>query len=141
MALEKRDSNAYPARRDNQGDESLGFLERTAPGLQAKPRMVGQGRVAAGSPWFRGHFPDDPILPGIAQIDMVLSLLTRHLDRPVRLAALTRIKFKKIVRPGETLDIEASAGNKENVYTFRILRDGEEVCIGMITLAPLCNHE
>jgi 3-hydroxymyristoyl/3-hydroxydecanoyl-(acyl carrier protein) dehydratase len=92
--------------------------------------------VRKDSPWFCGHFPGDPILPGIAQIELVLTLLENHFRRPVRLRRLGRVKFKKIVRPGETLDIQAGAGNKENVYCFRIVSAGEEVCAGMITLAP-----
>jgi 3-hydroxymyristoyl/3-hydroxydecanoyl-(acyl carrier protein) dehydratase len=111
--------------------------EKSSAPMDGDARMTTRARVAATSPWFRGHFPGDPILPGIAQLDLVCDLLSRHLGQPARLAALTRIKFKKIVRPGETLDIEARAGNKENVFTFRISRDGEEVCLGTITLAPL----
>ena len=95
-----------------------------------------QIEVRQDSAWFCGHFPGDPILPGIAEIEMVLVLLEKHFGQPVRLRRLGRIKFKKIVRPGETLDIQAGAGNKENVYGFRIVSAGEEVCAGMITLAP-----
>jgi 3-hydroxymyristoyl/3-hydroxydecanoyl-(acyl carrier protein) dehydratase len=48
----------------------------------------------------------------------------------------TRIKFKKIVRPGDILDIHAMAGKIENQYAFRITSTNEDVCSGRLVLAP-----
>jgi len=88
------------------------------------------------SGWFDGHFPDDPIFPGIAQLEMVCDLISAEQGIPLRLLRLSRVKFKKIIRPGETLDIHAACGNKENSYTFTIMSEGQEACSGMIFLQP-----
>ncbi|MBW6520362.1 MAG: hypothetical protein K0A99_05010 [Desulfoarculaceae bacterium] len=88
------------------------------------------------SPWFSGHFPGDPILPGIAQLQMVTDIVAKALVMDMHLIDLTRIKFKKLVRPGEILDISILAGNKENTYSFRISSRQEDVCSGILTLAP-----
>jgi len=97
-----------------------------------------EGRVCVGddSPWFNGHFPDDPIFPGIAQIQLVLDLIADELQVPLQLIRLSRVKFKKIIRPGEILDMHATCGNKENLYTFTIMSEGQEACSGMILLQP-----
>ena len=97
-----------------------------------------EGRVCVGddSPWFNGHFPDDPIFPGIAQIQLVLDLIADELQEPLQLIRLSRVKFKKIVRPGEILDIHAAPGNKENLFTFTIQSGNKDVCSGMISLEP-----
>lgn len=82
------------------------------------------------SPWFSGHFPDDPILPGIAQLEMVADLIAASSENNLRMTGLSRIKFRKIVRPGELLDIHAAPGNKKDQYAFRITSSNEEVCSG-----------
>lgn len=88
------------------------------------------------SPWFSGHFPDNPILPGIAQLNMVTETIAKVLEKDVVLQSLARIKFKKIIRPGDVLDIHAIAGKKENHYSFKIASEHNEVCSGRLVLAP-----
>lgn len=84
------------------------------------------------SPWFSGHFPGDPILPGIGLLDMVADCITSAGEEPLVMAGLSRIKFRKIVRPGEQLDILATSGNKRDQYTFRITSGGQDVCSGVM---------
>jgi len=90
----------------------------------------------AASPWFAGHFPEDPILPGIAQVNMVTETIARVLKKNLSLQSVARIKFKKLVRPGDILDIHAMAGKKENHYSFSITSMEENVCSGRLVLAP-----
>jgi len=95
------------------------------------------GRISAvvevppDSPWFRGHFPGEPILPGMALIAMVHEIVCRARggDRPVQ--ALRRVRFKQIVRPGDKLEITVSfePGDKEK-NTFHIVSAGEVVSSG-----------
>ncbi len=99
--------------------------------------IVERVRIEADSPWFAGHFPGNPILPGIAQLHMIARLIMRSQDGAFALARLSRVKFKNIVRPGEYLDIRVTAGNKDNLYSFTITRDEKEVCSGMLLLKPL----
>lgn len=104
--------------------------------LDTDNAVVAQVTTDQQSPWFAGHFPDDPILPGIAQIDMVTETIGKVLHREVTLQSITRIKFKKIIRPGDILDIHAQAGKKENHYSFRITSKEQEVCSGRLVLTP-----
>lgn len=87
------------------------------------------------SPWFFGHFPGDPILPGIAQLEMIADLIAASREDKPCMTGLSRVKFKKIVRPGELLDIHAACGNKKDYYAFRISSGDEEVCSGMMRFA------
>lgn len=85
------------------------------------------------SPWFSGHFPDTPILPGIAQLKMVADVIARAQQRPFWISRLNRVKFKRIVKPGERLDIQVTGTG--NQYSFRITHNTEDVCLGMMSLA------
>ncbi|MFV0436055.1 MAG: hypothetical protein ACK5PS_01480 [Desulfopila sp.] len=88
------------------------------------------------SPWFTGHFPGDAILPGIAQLQMVVEAVGRMRQEALRLRQLNRIKFKKIVRPGACLDIHATATGTTDVYSFTIVSETQEVCTGTMLLTP-----
>jgi len=54
---------------------------------------------------FDGHFPDNPMLPGIAQI--IAATLTVHPEGPSRMRQIKRAKFVSIIRPRETMTVEA----------------------------------
>jgi 3-hydroxyacyl-[acyl-carrier-protein] dehydratase len=98
--------------------------------------VVAQVSTDALSPWFAGHFPGDPILPGIAQLHMVTECIAQVVQQKLVLQNLARVKFKKLIRPGDVLDIHAAAGKKENNYTFSIQHNNQQVCSGKLVLAP-----
>lgn len=89
----------------------------------------------AKSPWFSGHFPGDPILPGIALLKMVADTIAAGGEADLRMTGLRRVKFRKIVRPGEPLDLYAVPGKERGQYAFRISSGADEVCSGLMLLA------
>ncbi len=82
------------------------------------------------SPWFLGHFPDDPILPGIAQLKMVADLVTGSDGENLRMAGVSRVKFRKTVRPRDRLDIRVTCEEKGLRYRFSVRCGQEDVCSG-----------
>ena len=61
--------------------------------------------VPADSPLFAGHFPGKPILPGVAQIQILTEQLSRSLDRKVCCRRLEAVRFRKPVLPNTTVEI------------------------------------
>ena len=82
------------------------------------------------SSWFSGHFPNNPILPGIAQLKMVADLITRPERGNLSMMGLSRVKFRKLVKPGDRLDIQIERGDREGQYMFKITSGNEDVCSG-----------
>jgi 3-hydroxyacyl-[acyl-carrier-protein] dehydratase len=79
-------------------------------------RVVGIKNVTLNEPFFIGHFPDFPVMPGVliveamAQVAGVLVLKNipdRH-RKLVLLAAIENARFRKPVVPGDTLRLEMS---------------------------------
>ncbi len=93
-------------------------------------KIVASVTIAADSPWFSGHFPDDPILPGIAQLKMVADLIAESRQGSRCMTGLSRVKFRKIVRPEEELDINVTCGKKADQYNFKITSGSDDVCSG-----------
>ncbi|MEW6666884.1 MAG: hypothetical protein AB1512_16905 [Thermodesulfobacteriota bacterium] len=91
-------------------------------------------RVPANSPWFCGHFPGEPILPGIAQLGMVVDAIARASHRKRTLRSVSRVRFKQAIRPDDHLKIIAAPRKDEaESYNFRILHEEEVVCSGVMT--------
>lgn len=77
-------------------------------------RIVGIKNVTFNEPYFPGHFPDFPVMPGVliveamAQVAGILvlkSIPDRH-TKLVLLASVEEAKFRRPVRPGDQLRIE-----------------------------------
>lgn len=63
-------------------------------------------------PAFAGHFPGDPVLPGVVLLDVALELITRASGVALDRCEVTALKFLGPARPGDELLIrhEKSAG-------------------------------
>jgi 3-hydroxyacyl-[acyl-carrier-protein] dehydratase len=92
--------------------------------------------VDPASLWFSGHFPGNPILPGIAQLYMVARIIGLSTQENLCIKQLSRVKFKNLVRPDDLLKITATpiSAKTDRVYTFLITSQSQDVCLGTIVL-------
>lgn len=76
-------------------------------------RAVGIKNVTVNEPFFQGHFPSNPIMPGVliveamAQVGLIaIKSLEENKDKLGVFAGIDEMRFKEQVRPGDTLTIE-----------------------------------
>ncbi|MCX5970890.1 MAG: 3-hydroxyacyl-ACP dehydratase FabZ [Coprothermobacterota bacterium] len=89
------------------------FVDRI---LEFEPGEYAEGikNVTANEPFFQGHFPSNPIMPGVLLLEAIgqvaaIALLTKDefKGRSVLLAGVEKARFHRVVRPGDTLNIRA----------------------------------
>jgi 3-hydroxymyristoyl/3-hydroxydecanoyl-(acyl carrier protein) dehydratase len=61
--------------------------------------------IDARSRFFDGHFPDRPVLPGVAQLLLVEAALRRRFGDRARIASLERLRLVAVVCPGDRLTV------------------------------------
>ena len=73
--------------------------------------ITGLKNVSMGEPFFQGHFPGEPVMPGVlilegmAQAGAVLAYLSTPeiAGKLVYFAGMDKVRFRKVVRPGDQL--------------------------------------
>lgn len=101
--------------------------------LEKMKRAVGIKNITANEPQFTGHFPDNPIMPGVLQVEALAQLAGVVCMQPgdqVLFAGIDGVKFRKPVVPGDTLVMEVE------VKKFR-----EKVGIAKITGAAFVDGQ
>lgn len=72
--------------------------------------------------FFRGHFPDHPILPGVVQLNLAIE--ASPINKPLK--AIKKMKFMDIIAPGDEVELKVeAAGENEVKYEFA---KGEKAC-------------
>jgi beta-hydroxyacyl-ACP dehydratase FabZ len=77
-------------------------------------RIVGIKNVTFNEPFFQGHFPDFPVMPGVLIVEamaqaagvLVLRSMPDRDSKLVLLVAIENARFRKPVSPGDTLRLE-----------------------------------
>lgn len=88
-------------------------------------------RVEADHPALPGHFPGDPVVPGVVLLDRIASAIER--DGGGALRGILAVKFLAPLRPGE--DAEVSLQRDGARVRFRIERAGVAILAGEGELA------
>ncbi|RMG60335.1 MAG: bifunctional UDP-3-O-[3-hydroxymyristoyl] N-acetylglucosamine deacetylase/3-hydroxyacyl-ACP dehydratase [Bacteroidetes bacterium] len=111
-------------------DKIVDFGENTITGVK---------NVTMNEPFFQGHFPGNPIMPGVLQLEAMGQvggiLLLNTIDNPqsiwVYFVAIDNVRFKKPVIPGDTLVLELElTALKRSIckMTGKGYVDGQLVC-------------
>lgn len=81
--------------------------------------------LRADNTYFEGHFPGHPVLPAVAQINLVLDYLRDREGKPYRIRKVKRGKFRAFIRPEMELEVEVTDLGSER---FRwVIKDENQV--------------
>jgi len=113
--------------------------------LEAGKRAVGLKNVSMGEPFFQGHFPTYPVMPGVLIVEAMAQVgavaMLQHPDGAGKLAlfaGIDNVRFKRQVKPGDVLRLEVEIGQIRRgigIGAGTATVDGELACKGDIMFA------
>ncbi len=109
-------------------------IEELEPGIRA----VGIKNVTQNEPFFQGHFPDYPVMPGVLIIEAMAQVGAvgviaggQHRDKLALFAGIDGVRFRRQVLPGDVLRMEVEIERLKGRVgrgKGRTVVDNERVC-------------
>lgn len=89
-------------------------------------------------PIFKGHFPNFPVTPGVAMLQIIKELTEKQLQHPLFLKAASNVKFLSLVDPNENSILNFSMTLEEDLQDVKVknttsFKDGTPVLKCYIT--------
>jgi len=118
------------------------FVDRVTA-LETGKRACGTKCFSPDEPFFQGHFPGDPLVPGVILTEALAQVAGLVVARPgLRLAAIRSMKFLAPVRPDESIELKAeqtgaTRGESGALWLFSVSASvaGRPVAEGALVLA------
>lgn len=88
--------------------------------------------IAASHPSLPGHFPGNPVVPGVVLLDRVAAAAERGFG--TRISGLPQVKFLRPLRPGDGAELRIERDGASACFAIR--RAQELVASGTLELAP-----
>ena len=82
--------------------------------------------------YLQGHFPDTPIVPGVALTDWAVHQAARFAQRPARVAGLARVKFHQVLQPDDQASLLLSPAQDGAAMDFVYRSEGANHASGRI---------
>src|SRR5438552_18715305 len=108
-------------------------------------RAVGIKNVTANEPFFQGHFPGYPVMPGVLQVEAIAQVgavavlgMPENRGKIAFFAGLDEVRFKRQVVPGDVLRIEVTLTRVRGLIgqgTGEATVDGQLACRGSFMFA------
>lgn len=96
--------------------------------FEKNKKATGIKNVTINEPFFSGHFPSNPVMPGVLMIEalaqvagvLVLKSAEKYGVADIFFASIKEAKFRKVVKPGDQLIMEVELlKQKRNIYLFK----------------------
>lgn len=101
-------------------------------------KIVGIKNVSINEPYFVGHFPSKPVVPGVLMIEsmaQVFGILAAKIlnfnkdEQDFLLTSIESAKFRKIVKPGDTMFIECTTLVQKRMKLGNIFKCKSEIYV------------
>ena len=102
--------------------------------------------IPSSSPYFNGHFPEFPILPAVAQVELVIRLASEYLGTGIDISEIRRIKFSNFFKPDNPhlLRIDKKEDKGERTLSFKVFSPASDTVFSsgvMVTSENRCMED
>jgi 3-hydroxyacyl-[acyl-carrier-protein] dehydratase len=105
------------------------LLVDRAEDFVANESIVGVKNVTHNEPFFQGHFPIDPVMPGVLIVEAIAQtgaiLMSKTLDvavegKVIMFMSIDGVRFRRPVRPGDVLKLPVKVTRQRgDIFKFR----------------------
>jgi 3-hydroxymyristoyl/3-hydroxydecanoyl-(acyl carrier protein) dehydratase len=88
-------------------------------------------------PYFDGHFPGYPILPAVAQIEMVVRFASRYLGTGIAVSQIRKVKFVNLIKPFTSILLKLEKNNDALTFNLSSPDGGTVYSMGTIVTASV----
>lgn len=114
--------------------------------LEPGVRVTAKKHIKENEDWFRGHFPGNPVQPGVLMIEMLAQAgavcalsMEENKGKIAFFAGIDKARFKGVVRPGDTLTLSVEMTKFKGPIGFgkavATNQDGKKVVVAEISFA------
>jgi 3-hydroxymyristoyl/3-hydroxydecanoyl-(acyl carrier protein) dehydratase len=93
--------------------------------------------LGADLPDWEGHFPGDPVLPGVVQVDWAIRFGEQVFGPLGRFAGLDRLKFLAPLRPGGEVELRLAVDPASHALSFQYLGPSGPHSTGLVRFQPV----
>lgn len=100
---------------------------------QEENKVTAQIKVNKDNPIFKGHFPNNPVMPGVCMIQIIKELAERASGKKLFLQKASNVKFMTIINPEEnpdlTLEINCTTLQEESLKVKNITKFNDTIAL------------
>lgn len=103
--------------------------------------FTARGLIAADHPALPGHFPGQPVVPGVVLLDFTIRALHEALGERVRVTAVPAVKFLSPLLPGEAFSVTLQVDAAGRSARFSARTPATELAQGRLEFAAAAGDE
>ena len=94
-----------------------------------------KGRVPLDLVFFKGHFPQFPLVPGVIEVQWVIDKITEFFAEEKNILRIDNLKFQKFLRPNDELELTLKWNKEKSRMEFQLKTDNETCGKGLVVIA------
>lgn len=88
--------------------------------------------IPATNPYFEGHFPGCPVLPGVVQVGWAIEFARVHVPFSARFRSMAAVKFRRVIQPEAAVTLRLAVDELRRELSFEYLLSGGPCSSGRV---------
>ncbi|NBI12266.1 AMP-binding protein [[Haemophilus] felis] len=99
---------------------------------QQENGQISQAKVPLDLHYFKGHFANFPLVPGVVELQWVMEKITAYFGREMPIVRIDNLKFQKFLRPNDEFELTLKWDESKNRMGFQLKTDNEMCASGLV---------
>lgn len=106
----------------------------------SEKELVLKGIVPIDLYYFRGHFANFPLVPGVVELQWAAERIPAWLGRTFEIERTDNLKFRQFLRPNDRVELRLERDEAKKRVKFT-LKSNDEICTSGLFIEKICNNE